>query len=178
LIKEWIDKLRVRYTGLFKIGTFGISSGIGFLVAEIILTIGVIFIFGNIRVKNTLYASPLLLALDIFALCVGVTVSFFINQTSFKWAELIDPSLALFTRLLKFQLVSWGGNALIIGIQLLLLTELSIAPSVGTIIGALVTFPLTYLFSMRYVWKNSERNSRASQNNRPKAPHNVSNSSS
>jgi len=159
LIKEWIHKLRLHYTGLFKIGTFGISSGIGFLVAETILTTGVLFIFGSIKVKNTVYASPVLLALDIFALSFGVTVSFFINQTSFKWAELIDPAHALFTRLLTFQLVSWGGNTLIIGVQLLLLREFSISPTVGNIIGALITFPLTYLFSMRYVWKNSDRES-------------------
>jgi putative flippase GtrA len=158
LIKEWIRKLRLRSTGLFKIGTFGISSGIGFLVAEIILTLGVLFIFGSINVKTaaSVYASPALLVLDIFSLCVGVTVSFFINQTSFKWAELIDSSLALYTRLLKFQLVSWGGNALIIGVQLLLLREFSISPTIGNIIGALVAFPLAYLLSMRYVWKYSD----------------------
>jgi putative flippase GtrA len=153
LLKEWIRKLRLRDTWLFKIVTFGISSGLGFLVAEAILTIGVLLIFGNIKVKTAVYASPILLALDIFALTVGVTVSFFINQTSFQWAELVDPSFALFTRWLKFQLVSWGGNALIILVQLLLLREFSVAPSVGNIIGALLTFPITYLFSMRYVWK-------------------------
>lgn len=122
------------------------------------MTLGVLFIFGSINVKTAapLYASPALLALDIFSLAVGVTVSFFINQTSFKWAELIDSSLALYTRLLKFQLVSWGGNVLIIGVQLLLLREFSISPSVGDIVGAIVAFPLAYLFSMRYVWKNSD----------------------
>jgi putative flippase GtrA len=156
LSKEWLHKLRLRYSGLFKIGTFGISSGIGFLVAETILTIGVLLIFGSIKVKTAVYASPALLALDIIALCIGVTVSFFINQTSFKWAELIDPEHTLFTRLLKFQIVSWGGNALLIGVQLVLLREFAIPPSVGNIIGALVTFPLTYLFSMRYVWKYSD----------------------
>ena len=97
--------------------------------------------------------------LRIAALCVGVTVSFFINQTSFKWAELIDPAHALFIRLLKFQIVSWGGNALIIAVQLLLLREFSISPSLGNIVGALVTFPLAYLFSMRYVWKNYDKKS-------------------
>ena len=154
MIREWIHELRLRYTALFKIGTFGISSGIGFLVAESILTIGVLLIFGSIKVKTDVSESPALLLLDIFALSVGVTVSFFINQTSFKWAELIDPTRALFSRLLRFQLVSWGGNALIIGVQLLLLKEFSISPSVGNIIGALVSFPIAYLFSMRYVWKS------------------------
>jgi len=155
LIKEWIHERRLHNTAIFKIGTFGISSGIGFLVAETILTIGVLFLFGSIHVKTTVYASPILLTLDIFSLSVGVTVSFFINQTSFEWGELIDPAHALFTRLLKFQLVSWGGNALIIAVQLLFLKEFSISPSIGSIMGALVTFPIAYLFSMRYVWTNS-----------------------
>jgi putative flippase GtrA len=156
LTKEWISKIGSRYTALFKIGTFGISSGMGFLVAEAILTVGILFMFGSLRVKASLYASPVLLALDLSSLLVGVTVSFFINQTSFSWAELIDPAHDLFRRLLKFQLVSGGGNALIILVQLLLLTQFSIPPSVGNIAGALVAFPLTYLFSMRYIWKNSE----------------------
>ena len=150
-----MHKLRQGYTGLFKILTFGFSSGIGFLVAETILTIGVLLIFGSIKVKTDVYASPVLLGLDILALCIGVTVSFFINQTSFKWASLINPSLALFKRLLIFQLVSVGGSVIIIVVQLLLLKELSIAPSIGNVIGIIVTFPPTYLFSMRYVWKNS-----------------------
>ena len=147
------------YTGLFKILTFGISSGIGFLVAEGILVVGTFFTFGSIKVKIPLSPSPALLAIDIFALSVGVTVSFFINQTSFKWAELIDPAHALIRRFMKFQLVSWGGNALIIGVQLLLWREFSLSPTIGNILGALATFPLAYLVSMRYVWKNSTRES-------------------
>jgi putative flippase GtrA len=159
LIKEWINRRGSIYTGLFKIVTFGISSGIGFLVAEVILTVGTFFTFGSIKIKNPLSPSPTLLAIDIFALSVGVTVSFFINQTSFKWAELIDPAHALIRRFMKFQLVSWGGNALIIGVQLLLWREFSLSLTVGNILGALATFPLAYLFSMRYVWKNSTRKS-------------------
>jgi putative flippase GtrA len=159
LIKEWINRIGSFYTGLFKILTFGIISGIGFLVAEAILTVGTFFTFGNIKVITSLSPSPLLLAIDIFALSIGVTVSFFINQTSFKWAELIDPAHALIRRFMKFQLVSWGGNALIIGVQLLLWREFSLSPTIGNILGALATFPLAYLFSMRYVWKNSTRKS-------------------
>ncbi|MDA4130591.1 MAG: GtrA family protein [Thaumarchaeota archaeon] len=156
MIKEWIYRIGSYYTVLFKIGTFGISSGIGFLVAEAILTAGAYFIFGSIKVKTFLSPSPGLLALDIFAFSIGVTVSFFINQTSFKWAELIEPTHALFRRLLRFQLVSWGSNALIIGIQLLLWREFFLSPFVGNIVGALATFPLAYLFSMRYIWIKSK----------------------
>ncbi len=163
MLKEWLLKLQSRYTALFKIGTFVISSGIGFVVAEVILTIGVLLIFGSISVKTDVFASPVLITLDIFSLIIGVTVSFFINQTSFKWAELIGSAPALFTRLLKFQLVSLGGNVLIIVIQLLLLREYSISPSVGSVIGAVATFPLTYLFSMRYVWEISRGRFRVSK---------------
>lgn len=155
MIKTWLRKLRSQYTALFKIGTFGISSGIGFLVAETILTFGVLLKFGSITVRTSIFGSSVLIALDIFSLVVGVTVSFFINQTSFKWAELIGSAPALFTKLLKFQLVSLAGNALIIVIQLMLLREYSLAPSIGNVIGAVVTFPLAYLISMRYVWEIS-----------------------
>ena len=91
LIREWIQKLRSHYTVLFKIVSFGISSGIGFLVAEVILTVGVLLIFGSIRVKTSVYASPLLLALDLFALIVGVTVSFFINQNIIQMGRVDWP---------------------------------------------------------------------------------------
>jgi putative flippase GtrA len=150
-----MQKLGSRYARLFKILIFVISSGIGFVVAEVILTIGVLTIFGRIGVKSVVYSSPELLALDIFALIIGVTISFFINQTSFKWAELIDSAQALLSRLLRFQLISGAGNVLIIVIQLLLLKEFAISPSVGSIVGALATFPLAYLISMRYVWRKS-----------------------
>ncbi|MFI5419914.1 MAG: GtrA family protein [Nitrososphaerales archaeon] len=155
MTKEWINRVGSFYTGLFKIVTFGVSSGIGFLVAEAILTVGTFLTFGSVKVKIPLSPSPTLLAIDIFALSVGVTVSFFINQTSFKGIELIDPAHALIRRFMKFHLVSWGGNALIIGVQLLLWKEFSLSPTIGNILGALATFPLAYLFSMRYVWKNS-----------------------
>ena len=163
MLKEWLLKLQTRYTVLFKVGTFLISSGTGFVVAEIILTIGVLVIFGSISVRTDIYASPILITLDIVSLIIGVTVSFFINQTSFKWAELIGSASALFTRLLKFQLVSLGGNVLIIVIQLLLLREYSVSPSIGSVIGAVATFPLTYLFSMRYVWEISRGRFRVSK---------------
>jgi putative flippase GtrA len=168
LTKEWLNRIGFFYAGLFKIVTFGISSGIGFLVAEAILTVATFFTFGSIKVKIPLSSSPTLLAIDIFALSVGVTASFFINQTSFKWAELIDPAHALIRRFLKFHLVSWGGNALIIGVQLLLWREFSLSPTIGNILGALATFPLAYPFSMRYVWKNSTR-----KNSKEKTPRGV-----
>ena len=143
---------------LFRAGMFGFASGIGFLIAEVILTIGVLVLFGSINVKTAVYASPSLLELNILALSIGVTVSFFINQSSTvrnraRPLANSDHLKDLVVRLLKFQLVSSAGNALIIGVQLLLLREFSISPSIGNIIGALISFPFSYFVSMRYVWK-------------------------
>jgi hypothetical protein len=159
-MKERIRRLRSRYEGLFRAGMFGIASGVGFLIAEIILTIGVLAVFGAINVKTTAYASPVLLELNVIALSFGVTVSFFINQIStargLDWVRPFHNSAQLkdlFVRLLRFQLVSGAGNALIIGVQFLLLREFSVAPSIGNIIGALISFPSSYFVSMRYVWK-------------------------
>jgi putative flippase GtrA len=157
-MKETIRRLSSRYEGLFRAGMFGIASGIGFLIAEVILTIGVLVLFGTVNVKTAVYASPGLLELNILALSVGVTVSFFVNQSSTvknraSPHDNSDHLKDLIVGLLKFQLVSSVGNALIIGVQLLLLREFSISPSIGNIIGALISFPFSYFVSMRYVWK-------------------------
>lgn len=159
-MKDRIRRLSSRYRGLFRAGMFGIASGIGFLLAEVILTIGVLVLFGTLDVKTAVYASPRLLELNILALGIGVTVSFFINQVYTVRDRDRDRPLGnstrptdIIVRLLKFQLVSSAGNALIICVQLLLLREFSISPSIGNIIGALISFPFSYFISMRYVWK-------------------------
>jgi len=58
-----------------------------------------------------------------------------------------------FKRLLKFQGVSGVGNAGIIAVQLVLLATLEVSPLLGTIIGAVVTYPIVYFISIKYVWK-------------------------
>jgi putative flippase GtrA len=58
-----------------------------------------------------------------------------------------------FKRFLKFQAVSGVGNAGIIAVQLVLLATLAVSPLLGTVIGAVVTYPIVYFISIKYVWK-------------------------
>jgi putative flippase GtrA len=57
---------------------------------------------------------------------------------------------------MKFQAVSGVGNTGIIVVQLILLTALDISPILGAIIGAIVTYPIVYFISIKYVWKAHE----------------------
>jgi hypothetical protein len=40
-----------------------------------------------------------------------------------------------------------------VAVQLILLATLELSPILGTIAGALVTYPPVYYISIRYVWK-------------------------
>jgi putative flippase GtrA len=56
------------------------------------------------------------------------------------------------TRWGKFQLACLAGNVIIIAIQLGLLATASLSPAIGHVLGSLVTYPITYLISSRFVW--------------------------
>ena len=45
------------------------------------------------------------------------------------------------------------GNATVLGVQFALFAALSVAPVVGSVAGSIVAYPITYLISMRVVWK-------------------------
>jgi hypothetical protein len=57
--------------------------------------------------------------------------------------------------LLKFEGVNAVGNAVAILVQFALLVVLSVAPVAGNVVGSIVSFPVTYLISMHFVWKPS-----------------------
>ena len=64
-----------------------------------------------------------------------------------------DEEASSLKRLLKFQAVSGVGNVGIIVVQLVLLATLEVSPLLGTVIGAIATFPIVYFVSIKYVWK-------------------------
>ncbi|MDA4118038.1 MAG: hypothetical protein OK455_06815, partial [Thaumarchaeota archaeon] len=66
--------------GVFKFAKFAIASGIGFLLAEGILTLGVLRLYGKLSAPSDAYASPTFLAIDVAALALGVAASFFLNE--------------------------------------------------------------------------------------------------
>ncbi len=134
---------------------FAIASALGFVVTELVLTAGLLAFYGRLSVPHTAFSSPELLGLDVLSFVVGVSASFFINERITVYAP--HPARAhagnLLLRFAKFQGVSWVGNAGTIAVQILLLATLDISPLIGTIIGAVVTYPIVYLISIRFVWK-------------------------
>ena len=152
---NFVTRLDKRY-GLFKAIKFGMAGIVGFIVAEIIIILGLLVIYGNTSVPSEIYSSSTLLGLNITAFVIGVAVGFFINERitikisgKGHWNTII--------RLFKFELVYALGNAITIGIQILLLKSYSLSPALGNIIGAIVAFPASYLISMRVVWHENHQ---------------------
>jgi putative flippase GtrA len=140
---------------IFKLGKFGIASVAGFLMAELLLTLGVLLLFGKLSPPSDAYSSPTFLALDVAVLAFGVFVAFLINERFTVKVELVrdnEASKSRAGRLLKFEGVNAVGNAAVIGVQFALFAALSIAPAIGNVAGSIVASPITYLISMRVVW--------------------------
>jgi len=142
-----------------KLAKFGIASVSGFIVAELLLTLGVLLLFGKLSAPSDAYSSPTFLALDVGVLAFGVFVAFLINE---RFTVKVQPgrqngaSTSRAARLLKFEGVNTMGDAAVIGVQFALFAALSIAPVVGNVSGSIVANPITYLISMRFVWKPSK----------------------
>jgi putative flippase GtrA len=153
--RQWIIGLDKKYH-IFKLAKFGIASVTGFLVAELLLTLGVQLLFGKLSPPSDAYSSPPFLALDVGVLAFGVFVAFLINE---RFTVKARPgghngvSSSRAARLLKFEGVNAMGNATVLGVQFALFAALSVAPVVGSVAGSIVAYPITYLISMRVVWK-------------------------
>ncbi len=153
--RQKINSLDKKY-GIFKAAKFGIASASGFLLAEGILMLGVLRLYGNLSVPGAAYSSPTFLSLDILALALGVFLAFIINErytVRVRKTHTNAGSSGFSSRLLRFEGVNAVGNAAAIGVQFALLVTLSITPVIGNVAGAIVAFPITYLVSMRFVWK-------------------------
>jgi len=144
----------MRY-GVVKTLRFAIAGAVGFGVTEVVLTVGLLILFGKLSLPHSSFASPALLGLDALSLVIGVSASFFVNeQITVHVPKTVKGEEAnRFKRLLKFQAVSGIGNAGIVVVQLVLLATLELSPLLGTIIGAVATYPIVYFISIKYVWK-------------------------
>jgi putative flippase GtrA len=153
-VEKEIFKLETQYPVL-KTFRFAIAGAIGFVVTELVLTIGLLTIYGKLSLPHASFTSPALLLLDIISLVIGVSASFLINERiTVKAPKAVGKEVGnRFFRFLKFQAVSGVGNAGIIVVQLLLLASFEISPLFGTIIGAIVTYPIVYYISIKFVWK-------------------------
>ena len=151
---ERIRELERRYE-LLRAAQFGIAGVIGFLVLEGILIAGLYALYGTTALPGIFASSPSLLALDIFASVIGVVVGFFVNEkTTVRKLNLEKRGTRnTLLRLLKFEGVYALGSAITIGVQLALLAAFALSPALGNIIGAVVAYPVSYILSMRVVWK-------------------------
>jgi putative flippase GtrA len=152
---KMLNSVKERYGELFRAAKFGIASAVGFLVVEIILTVGVYILYGRLFIPSSSFSSPSLISLNIVAFFVGITVAFVINERITVRVEPIEKekrARQFIIRLFKFQLVYALGNAITIGVQLLFLESFGLAPTIGNIIGAIVAFPISYVISMKVVW--------------------------
>jgi len=152
-VEREVDKLEVRY-GVVKRLRFAIAGAGGFGVTEVVLTVGLLVFFGQLSIPHASFASPALLELDVLSLVVGVSASFFINEriTVHMQKAKKGGGAGRLKRLVKFQGVSGIGNTGIVLIQLALLATLELSPLLGSVIGAIATYPLVYYISIRYVW--------------------------
>jgi len=153
--RQWITSLGREYH-IFKLAKFGIASVTGFLVAEVLLTLGVLVLFRKLSPPSDAYSSLPFLALDVGVLAFGVFVAFLINE---RFTVKVQPASrngatnGRGARLLKFEGVSAVGNATVIGVQFALFATLSVAPVIGNVAGSIVAYPIAYLVSMRVVWR-------------------------
>jgi putative flippase GtrA len=153
--KKTLDSLGRRYA-IYRVAKFAVASGIGFLIAEVILVIGVLIFYHNTNVPSVAYSSFTILGLNALAFGIGVTVALIINERVTVRGQVEEGSgkrrANWFKRWGKYQLASLLGNVVIVGVQLTLLATFSLSPVFGNIIGAIVSYPVTYFVSMRFVW--------------------------
>ena len=137
------------------VGKFAMVSGIGFLVSEAILTVEILAFYHTTKVPNIALTSVIILGLDVVAFGVGVTVTFFLNEhitAAVPREQRAKDGKSVLFRWAKYQLTALLGNAILVEVQLTLLGEFSVSPLAGTIIGAVISFPVSYIVSMRFVW--------------------------
>jgi putative flippase GtrA len=152
---EKIRELERKY-GVLRFAQFGIAGIVGFLALEAILVAGLYAIYGRADVPSDIASSPTLLSLDIVASVFGVVVGFFVNErTTVRDLQSLGRRGAKKTlvRLAKFEGVYALGSAMTIGVQLALLAGFGVSPAIGNIVGAIAAYPVSYVISMRVVWK-------------------------
>jgi putative flippase GtrA len=152
-LEREVGNVETRYPVVKKF-RFAIAGALGFGVTEVVLTIGLLLFYGKLAIPHASFSSLELLSLDVASLVIGVSASFVVNERiTVKVVSATDNVGNRYGRFLKFQAVSGVGNMGIIAVQLLLLSVLAISPLLGTVVGAIVTYPIVYFISIHYVWK-------------------------
>lgn len=153
--KEEAREGLLRRYGIGRIFKFAVASALGFLVYETVLVLGIFVLYHVLSVPSSIYSSLNILGLDVLALATGNTVAFVINERVTVVAQGAGPRKGLsgwFTRWSKYQLASLMGSIIIVGVQLALFATFALSPVLGSVIGAIVSYPVTYAVSMHFVW--------------------------
>jgi putative flippase GtrA len=141
---------------VLRVAKFAVASGVGFLVTEAILASGVMLLYHGTSVPANASSSPTLIGLNALAFGIGVTVAFIINERVTVKGEGEETRKGWTNWLVrwgKYQLAALLGNVVTVGVQLALLAAFSLSPIYGNIVGAIVSYPVSYVVSMRFVWK-------------------------
>lgn len=150
-----LDGLERRF-GSLRVVRFAVAAAIGFLVFEAIVSLGLLIFYGSINVPSLAQSSLRVLGLDAVALCLGATVAFLINErvTVRDSGEMRKKGpLSWSLRWGEYQLASLLGNIVIVLVQVSLLAAISLSPVYGGLVGAIVSYPVTYLVAMHFVWR-------------------------
>ena len=151
-----LGQLEKRYRSWFAAAKLALGSGAGFLDTEITLTLGTYLLYHRFSAPAGAFYSPLFLGLNIFAFVVGVTVAFFITEPLIlrdQDHKIKNNFPARLERLGKFQLLFLVGNLVMVAVQMFMLREFGFPPVFGNIVGAIVSFPVSYFSSMHFIWQ-------------------------
>jgi putative flippase GtrA len=139
---------------VLRVVKFAIATGLGFLVAEGIIVLGVFALYDTIAVPSV-SSSPTILGLDALALGIGSTAAFLVNERVTVANPGSRTGASWIGRWARYQLAKLLGNVLIVVIQLVLFLTVSLSPVYGSIVGAILSYPVTYAVAMVFVWKVS-----------------------
>ncbi|HUI00667.1 MAG TPA: hypothetical protein VLX56_03440 [Nitrososphaerales archaeon] len=143
---------RLQRFAVLRIVWFAIATGLGFLIAEGILILGFFALYKTLEVPE-ISDSPTILGLDALALGIGSTAAFLVNERVTVTKHDSRTTASWPVRWAKYQFAKLLGNIIIVVVQLVLFASISLSPALGSIVGAIVSYPVTYAFSMRFVWR-------------------------
>jgi putative flippase GtrA len=144
-----------RRRAVLRAAGFAMATFTGFLVFEGIVILGVSVLYHSTQVPGIVSSSLKVLELDAGGLVVGNTVAFLLNErvTVRRLGHRVGSGWRQgSTRWGKYQLTSLLGSVLIVVVQLALLGAFSLTPILGSLVGGVVAFPVSYLVSMHFVW--------------------------
>jgi putative flippase GtrA len=155
-LQNWIVETLKQWSWTLRFAKFAMATGTGFLINQTILAIGILTIYHTMSVPGLATSSFVILGLDLLALGTGDTVAFVINErftVKNRTSRRSRFGVGWLTRWFEYQITAMMGNLVIMTVQIVLLVTLALSPLYGEVAGAIVSYPTTYIISMRLVWR-------------------------